>query len=217
MENFKTSNKGSATLFKNPILERLTRTHFLVPVILYFVMSAGVVVYSYFKTERSLQFIALLFVAGWFVFTLFEYLIHRFLFHFEANTPRQKEIKYKMHGVHHHYPKDKDRLAMPPLLSLLVAAVFYFLFLLIMGNSGYPFFAGFIMGYAAYLFIHYAVHRYRQPHNALRILWRHHSLHHYKSETTAFAVSNPFWDYVFGTLPDQKSIKKEDRERLPDE
>ncbi|MBS1763835.1 MAG: sterol desaturase family protein [Bacteroidetes bacterium] len=217
MENFKISNKGSATLFKNSFLEKLTRTNFIVPVLLYSIIGIVVFIYSARTFSMSIYQLLLLFFAGWLVFTLFEYLIHRFLFHFHADTEKQKELQYKIHGVHHHFPKDKDRLAMPVVLSLLLAAIFFFLFMILPGKSGYPFFAGFISGYAAYLFIHYAVHRYRQPHNMLNILWKHHSLHHYKSENTAFGVSNPLWDYIFGTLPEKKSIKKEDRERLPDE
>lgn len=217
MENFKVSNKGSATLFKNSFLERLTRTNFLVPVLLYSFTGVAVAVYAAWSLPLPVYALMLLFFAGWMVFTLFEYLIHRFLFHFEANTQKQKEMQYKIHGVHHHFPKDKDRLAMPVVLSLVLAAMFFFLFTFLLGKNGYPFFAGFIIGYAAYLYIHYAVHRYRQPHNFLSILWKHHSLHHYKSENTAFAVSNPLWDYVFGTLPPKKAIKKEDIERLPDE
>ncbi|QQR96639.1 MAG: sterol desaturase family protein [Bacteroidota bacterium] len=50
----------------------------------------------------------------------------------------------------------------------------------------------------------------------LSILWKHHSLHHYRSDNSAFSVSNPMWDYIFGTMPDKKSIQKGDKEKLPD-
>ncbi|MEZ5068552.1 MAG: sterol desaturase family protein [Bacteroidia bacterium] len=208
MENFKVSNKGSATLFKNSFLERLTRTNFLVPVLLYSFTGVAVAVYAAWSLPMPVYALMLLFFAGWMVFTLFEYLIHRFLFHFEANTQKQKEMQYKIHGVHHHFPKDKDRLAMPVVLSLVLAAMFFFLFTVLLGKNGYPFFAGFILGYAAYLYIHYAVHRYRQPHNFLSILWKHHSLHHYKSENTAFAVSNPLVGLCFRNFTSQKGNKK---------
>jgi sterol desaturase/sphingolipid hydroxylase (fatty acid hydroxylase superfamily) len=216
MEDYKVSNKGSATLFKNPILEKLTRTNFYVPVILFLVLGIAASAYGYLKMEITIVSTLLLYLGGVFVFSLVEYLIHRFLFHFEAHTPQQKELKYKIHGVHHHFPKDKDRLAMPPVMSLALASVFYLIFMITLGKYGYPFFGGFVSGYSVYLIIHYAVHRFRQPRNFLKILWKHHSLHHYRSEDTAFGVSNPMWDYLFGTLPDRKSIKIEDREQLPD-
>ena len=33
------------------------------------------------------------------------------------------KIQYMAHGVHHEFPKDKDRLAMPPLLSVTIATI----------------------------------------------------------------------------------------------
>ena len=216
MENREISNKGSATLFQNRLLERLTRTTFYFPVVLYLVIGMVTSVYCYFSLSIHILTIIGLFVTGVFIFTLVEYLIHRFVFHFKANTPRQHELKYKIHGVHHHYPKDKDRLAMPPLMSLTLAALSFLLYKWLFGNYGIALFSGFVSGYSIYLIIHYAVHRYRQPHNFLSILWKHHSLHHYRSDSSAFSVSNPMWDYIFGTMPDKKSIQKGDKEKLPD-
>lgn len=216
MENREISNKGSATLFQNRLLESLTRTTFYFPVVLYLIIGIISSIYCYFSLNIHVLTLIGLFVTGVFVFTLVEYLIHRFVFHFKANTPRQHELKYKIHGVHHHYPKDKDRLAMPPLMSLTLAALFFLLYKWLFGNYGIALFSGFVSGYSIYLIIHYAVHRYRQPHNFLSILWKHHSLHHYRSDNSAFSVSNPMWDYIFGTMPDKKSIQKGDKEKLPD-
>jgi len=216
MENRKISNKGSATLFQNRLLERLTRTTFYFPVILFLVVGVTTVLYCYLSLKINILSIVALYLAGLFAFTLVEYLIHRFIFHFKANTPGQELLKYKIHGVHHHYPKDKDRLAMPPFMSLTLAALFFLLYKWLFGNYGIAMFSGFVSGYSVYLIIHYAVHRYRQPHNFLSILWKHHSLHHYRSDNSAFSVSNPLWDYVFGTMPDKKTIQKGDKEKLPD-
>lgn len=216
MEHRKISNKGSATLFQNRLLESLTRTTFYFPVVLFFVIGLAVAFYSYLSLSLSILTIIVLFVSGVFIFTLVEYLIHRFLFHFKAETPKQQALKYNIHGVHHHYPKDKDRLAMPPVMSLTLATLFFLFFRFLFGDYGLPIFAGFVSGYSIYLIIHYAVHRYRQPHNFLSFLWKHHSLHHYKSEDSAFSVSNPLWDYVFGTMPNKKTVTAEDKAKLPD-
>ncbi|MBL0098047.1 MAG: sterol desaturase family protein [Bacteroidetes bacterium] len=67
-------------------------------------------------------------------------------------------------------------------------------------------FRGFAGGYSFYLLIHYAVHRYRPPKGILKFWWTHHALHHYKSDDAAFAVSNPFWDYLFGTMPNRRKL-----------
>lgn len=194
-------NKGTTSLFRNRFLEALTRTHFAIPVLLYLFMSVMLLFYTAVKTELSFWRVSYLFPLGMLVFSFVEYCIHRWVFHFNAKTERQKAFKYKVHGVHHEYPRDKDRLVMPPVLSILVALVFYGLFKLIMGDVVLLFFPGFLAGYSTYLLIHYAIHRLKPPANFLKILWTHHALHHYKSEDAAFGVSFPFWDYLFGTMP----------------
>ena len=145
--------------------------------------------------------IVILFPLGMVAFSLVEYLIHRFLFHFTPANEKQAQVKYSLHGVHHEFPRDKDRLAMPPLISLGVAGVFYLLFWLLLGDRVWLFFPGFVSGYSTYLIIHYAIHRFRPPANFLRYLWKHHSLHHYKSDDYAFSVSLPIWDVIFKTMP----------------
>lgn len=216
MEDYKISNKGTTTLFKNPILEGLTRTYFAVPVILFVVVGIVFASYSYFIKSVSAGITALLFCGGVFFFTLIEYLIHRFIFHFNAETEKEKHLKYKIHGVHHHYPKDKDRLVMPPVLSITISVIFFLIFYFTMNRYSFAFFGGFCTGYSLYLYIHYAVHRYRQPKNFLSFWWKHHSLHHYKNDERAFSVSNPLWDYLFGTMPDRKTVKLSELEKLPD-
>ncbi|MBL7926151.1 MAG: sterol desaturase family protein [Bacteroidia bacterium] len=206
---FEVNNKGSKTMFKNVVLEKLTRTHFLVPIVLYSVVSLYCM---WVANNGSIDLVwwmqLLLYVAGILIFTLVEYAIHRFVFHFNAETEQQQKIQYNIHGVHHEYPRDKDRLVMPPVISVFLALFFYFLFFFLSGKFHLPLFAGFIEGYCVYLFIHYAIHRFRTPKNFLKILWKHHSLHHYGKCDTAFAVSFPFWDYVFNTMPVSQKTKE---------
>lgn len=193
--------EGSQQLFNNPILERLTRTHIAIPLTLFSLISSGLIVYG--VQHGFLGFInaPLLFIAGLLLFTLIEYIMHRFLFHLEPHTDNQKKFAYTVHGVHHDYPKDKDRLAMPPPLSLLLSAAFFGLFYLIMGNFVFGFLPGFLMGYASYLGVHYMVHAYKPPKNFFKVLWVHHGIHHYKDDERAFGVSSPFWDVIFRTMP----------------
>lgn len=216
MENFKVSNTGTTSLFKNPVLEKLTRTNFTFPVILFLAVGIASSVYGTLNNYTSAWVTIFLYPGGIFFFTFIEYIMHRFVFHFNAVTEKEKEIKYKIHGVHHHFPKDKDRLVMPPILSIGLSVVFFGIFWLVSSNGVYAFWGGFLSGYSLYLIIHYSVHRFKQPKNFLSVLWKHHSLHHYRSDDSAFGVSNPMWDYIFKTLPPKKSIKKEELESLPD-
>jgi sterol desaturase/sphingolipid hydroxylase (fatty acid hydroxylase superfamily) len=199
MKDFKIRNEGTARLFDNPVLEKLTRTYFAFPVIMYFVLAAVSLAIGYFAQRQPPLRILYLFPLGMVFFSLVEYLIHRFLFHFNADTEKKKKLQYTLHGVHHEFPKDKDRLAMPPLVSILLATFFLVLFLLTMRADTWYFYSGFVAGYSVYLLIHYALHRYKPPRNVFRILWTHHARHHYQDMEGYYSVSFPFWDYLFGT------------------
>ena len=202
MQDSQLKKNDSARLFNNRFLEALTRTPFWLPIIFFYAVSAGILVF--YEFDLRLISVILLFIVGLLLFTLVEYLIHRFLFHFNAQTKKQKAILFTIHGVHHDYPKDKSRLVMPIVLSITLASVFFFIFKILIPGFYLIFFAGFIAGYSSYLFIHYSIHAFRPPKNIFRYFWKHHALHHYKSDDAAFAVSFPLWDYIFGTMPAEK-------------
>lgn len=193
--------KGTKRMFKNPILERLTRTHISVPLIVFSIYSGGLLYYSISVSQLAVWNVVGLFFAGLLTWTLVEYAAHRYIFHMSTHTSIRKKIQYTFHGVHHDYPKDKDRLAMPPLVSVTIATVLLFLFRIFMGDMTFAFLPGFLMGYSGYLFVHYITHAYPPPKNAFKVLWVNHGIHHYKAPDKAFGVSSPLWDYIFRTMP----------------
>ncbi|WP_268034299.1 sterol desaturase family protein [Algoriphagus sp. PAP.12] len=193
-------NFGSAQMFQNPILERISRTHIMIPITMFLVL-AGISIYYALKTSIGIGLGLLILFVGYISFTLVEYLMHKYFFHMEPNTPIKDKLQYSVHGVHHDYPKDKDRLAMPPFVSAAYAAIFYLVFKLIMGDFAYYFLPGFLIGYASYLGVHYIVHAFNPPKNFLKILWVNHAIHHYKDPDKAFGVSTPLWDMILGTMP----------------
>lgn len=146
-------------------------------------------------------------VIGLFLWTLAEYLLHRFVFHFRPHTPRQERIAFLVHGVHHAQPMVKTRLVMPPAVSLPLALLFYGLFWLAvglgLGARGWvaPLFAGFLFGYLAYDMLHYSIHHARRRGRLLAALRRHHLLHHTQVPVSRYGVSTPLWDAIFRTLP----------------
>lgn len=202
------NNKGQAKIFKNQYLEVLTKTRPWVIYSIYIPVSIFFVVYAWLQFHYSVKLIAVIFFTAIISWTLFEYLVHRFLFHFEASSSIGKRLVYIFHENHHDFPRDKSRLFMPPAPSILMALVVFFMFygisLLILGSEGYAmvFFSGFISGYLIYISIHFAIHSYAPP-KYLRILWRNHHLHHYKYPDKAFGVSSILWDKLFGTLPER--------------
>lgn len=200
MEN-KAKNTGTGKIFKNPILEKLTRTHISLPLIAFSVVSTYLLYTGVTEYSLNAFTVVVLFLAGTLAFTFVEYLMHRFLFHMAESTPIRKKVVYTMHGVHHDHPKDKDRLAMPVPLSLTISFVFFLLFRLVMGNLVWAFLPGFLMGYAGYLWIHFMVHTFQPPKNIFKFFWVHHGIHHYKQPERAFGVTTPIWDLVFRTMP----------------
>src|SRR5688500_13071529 len=106
----KIHNKGQARLFKNQYLEYMTKTHPLVIWGLYLPIIGFMIYFSYAGLGFSGLKIWLTFFTGMFLWSLFEYTIHRYVFHFFAESKRAKEIVYVIHGNHHEYPRDKERL-----------------------------------------------------------------------------------------------------------
>ncbi|MGV3657190.1 MAG: sterol desaturase family protein [Chitinophagaceae bacterium] len=209
----KIHNKGQAQLFKNPYLEMLTKANPLVIWSMYLPFIIGFPIYASSQLGFGAGRVALLFLGGMFFWTFFEYLAHRFAFHWIAESPRLQKFVYIMHGNHHHYPRDRDRLFMPPVPSIILAAGIFGIMYLSMGDYVFSFFPGFMLGYLLYASMHYAIHAWNPPFKWMKPLWRNHHLHHYKDEHKGFGVSSTFWDHVFGTMFDLKK-EKEDKTKV---
>jgi sterol desaturase/sphingolipid hydroxylase (fatty acid hydroxylase superfamily) len=208
----KIHNKGQAQIFKNQYLEYLTKTHPLVIWGLYLPVIVLFLFYSSYKFQFSFLQITLLFLAGTFFWTFFEYMMHRFVFHWTSDNPRIQRIGYVMHGNHHEFPRDKQRLFMPPVPSLIIASVVFGIMYFFMQSYTFSFFPGFIFGYLLYGSMHYAIHAWNPPFKWMKPIWRNHHLHHYKNDHQGFGVSTNFWDNVFGTgfdLNKEKENKEE--------
>lgn len=209
MQETNINNKGQARLFDNPFLEQLTKTRPWVIYSIYLPLIAFLLIYSHVKLNLSVGFIAMLFIAAMLSWTLVEYIAHRYIFHLHPKNKLGKRIIYIFHENHHEFPRDKMRLFMPPLPSIILASLLFGIFALgshlLTGtiDYAYVFFSGFFFGYLAYVSMHYAIHAFAPP-KALKALWRNHHLHHYKYPDKGFGVSSTFWDKVFGTVPENK-------------
>ena len=203
------SGKEPIRLFDSDFLEFFSHIHpavvffFWLPIIVFFLL------YSIFTTDTSASylFIPICYVIGLFLWTLMEYVLHRFLFHFKPRTKRQERISFLFHGVHHAQPMSKTRLVMPPAVSLLLAAVSFGLFALVIGlifNQWHwlaPVFSGLLSGYLTYDMLHYGMHHIQIRSKALKFVRKHHMQHHAKTPDMRFGVSSPLWDFVFRTYP----------------
>jgi sterol desaturase/sphingolipid hydroxylase (fatty acid hydroxylase superfamily) len=186
-------------MFENPMLERLSRIR-PATVLAAFI---PVVVFSLYKSIENaigIGFSAALFLAGMVFWTLFEYIFHRFIFHFMPSGKIQSRLQFIMHGVHHQHPRDKDRLVLPLTASIPLSVLLLWLYYLIMGKWAWAFFGGFVSGYMAYDMVHYAIHHFRIPNNPTwKAICAHHMAHHFEDTNRGFGVSSPLWDRVFRT------------------
>ncbi|MFZ9717892.1 MAG: hypothetical protein ACO3BD_00925 [Chitinophagaceae bacterium] len=139
----KVHNKGQARIFRNRYLEILTKTHPVVIMVMYVPLIIISVYYSAIHYEISSLRIFYLFIAGMFSWSLFEYLAHRYVFHFLSESDMGRRLVYVLHGNHHQYPRDKQRLFMPPVPSVLIAGILFSVFKLSMGNNAFVFFRAF--------------------------------------------------------------------------
>lgn len=211
----KIHNKGQAKLFQSDFMEMMTKTHPLVIWGMYAPLIMLMLMHGAGKLGYSLGHITIVFFFGMLCWTFFEYIMHRFAFHFVADSPRAQRFIYVLHGNHHEYPRDKERLFMPPVPSFIIASIFFCLFYFSMGNLVFMFFPGFVLGYLMYGTVHFAIHAWNPPYKWMKPLWRNHHLHHYKNEHRGFGVSTTLWDRVFGTMFDLTK-EKEDKQKVKD-
>lgn len=207
-KNFVSNKDETVRMFENDFIESLSKVHWTVPLWLYVPVVLYFLYRSFFSFELTVGTIVWYFIIGLFIWTLTEYVLHRFLFHFPAKSKFGKRIHFIFHGVHHDYPKDSKRLVMPPSISIPLAVAFYVLFFYIFGPVLVaPFFAGFIIGYIFYDITHYAIHHFNMKSKFWLMIKNHHMLHHYKHSDKGFGVSQPAWDYVFKTtFPEDKKV-----------
>jgi len=197
-KNFVSNKDESVVMFKNPLLDKLSRIHWSVPLILFAPVVLFFLGYSIFGLHLNLLVIVGLYIPGIIAWSFAEYILHRYAFHTELPGKLGKRIHFVIHGVHHDYPNDTHRLVMVPSLSIPLAFFFYFLFNLIMGATyTAPFFAGFVTGYLIYDMTHYAIHHYGFKSKYWLRLKVYHMRHHYQQPHRGYGVSSALWDAIF--------------------
>lgn len=200
----------SIRIFKNPLLERLTHVHPLTPLVMWAPV-IGVLIWRSL-TLHQISGLSLLLMAflGMLTWTLSEYFLHRYVFHFTPKTPFQKQLVFLIHGLHHDDPVDPTRLVMPPVPALFFASILFGLFRLLLGPIWVEaFFAFFLVGYLCYDYTHFAVHHFTPRTRFGKMVKQHHMIHHFVAPDLCWGVSSPLWDSVFGTTQAAHKQKKE--------
>ena len=133
------------------------------------------------------------FVSGVALWTLVEYVLHRFVLH---HVPYIKEA----HDAHH---QDQQALIGTPIwisLTIMVVFVLVPLNFLVEQHVAIGLACGLMFGHFWYGGVHHILHHWKiEPGTYLYRLKRHHMLHHHFDEKGNFGVTSNFWDVVFGT------------------
>jgi 4-hydroxysphinganine ceramide fatty acyl 2-hydroxylase len=151
----------SAPLFGN-FLEPLSKTPWWVVPTVWLPQVA----YGTYLSGRGLSTVGLTsyWITGLFIWTLVEYVLHRFLFHLDQHLPDNRAaltLHFLLHGIHHYLPMDRLRLVMPPTLFLALATPFWYLAHAVFfydWNAATAVFCGGIFGYVCYDLTHYFLH-----------------------------------------------------------
>ena len=172
-----------------------SKASYYADVIFYPVVVTGVVLADMVANGSAPRWFWLLTcLLGIFLWTLVEYLLHRFILH-------RLPIVMTLHAMHHSRPS--AYIGTPLWVSLLGFSCIAFLPLWWIGGfeiaNGIT--CGLIIGYVWYLLIHDAVHRWPLSDSSwIRKARLRHLRHHHTSEPSGnFGVTTDFWDGVFVT------------------
>lgn len=167
---------------------------------------------SYLETSLLMTLIS--FAVGVILWTFMEYSLHRFVFHMESFIPNSaifRTLHFIIHGVHHAFPMDHDRLVFPIVLAVPLYYLFFSMFSVVfpqMMLNGVS--AGVVGAYMMYDMGHYYLH-HAQPLQIVQYRKKYHMYHHYKDPDNGYGITQSWWDILFGTELDmsKKQPKKE--------
>jgi len=189
-------------MFDNRLLEALSRVHPVVPPLLYLPVVTVCLVVAIADKGLAPGAVIGVFGVGLLFWSFAEYVLHRFVFHFQPDTRWGRRLHFIIHGVHHDYPHDPMRLVMPPSVSVPLAILVFLGFRGLLGPEwSLPFFAGFLVGYLVYDMTHYHLHHHRSTNKLSLVLRRYHYRHHFQQSNRGFGVTTPLWDKLFRTFP----------------
>lgn len=167
------------------------------------------------RADFSWLQIVLLISSGIVSWTLIEYALHRYIFHFSARSAWGRKFVYAAHLSHHENPRATNRLFSGLVISVPVASAYLLLAWLTTGSlrAAAYLFTGLTAGYFCYEWLHFQAHHRRPRLRLLRYLRRYHLLHHYQTPEHRFGVSSPLFDVLLGTFRPVRKPRKLEAQR----
>ena len=108
--------RASPPMFESRVLDAFSRVHPSVPILIFTPVIVALAAWQ-LSFVGALETLGL-FAGGYALWTLFEYWLHRLVFHFEPDHGLGARMHWIIHGIHHEHPNDPLRLVMPPAVSI---------------------------------------------------------------------------------------------------
>lgn len=177
--------------------------HPIVPTLMFGGMAAGFVLLVQSFRPFTVVGLSAALLLGIFLWTLVEYTLHRFFFHYTPKKEPWRTIFSSLHLEHHRDTQNPGLILAPPTAALIYSVLIFGILYAVTWNWALSFLilAGIDLGYIFYEWVHFGVHRF----NWNRGLWgfykRYHFHHHFEQPTEGFGVTSPLWDFFFKTHP----------------
>lgn len=206
-------------LFDSALFEGFSRTKYYmipilwVPLVIYMIYSALTYNFpvaswmdKYIQINSpsfSIVMAILSFVSGLGLWTLLEYGLHRYCFHFEQRISENRYmiwLHFIIHGIHHTIPMDPDRLVFPPVLFVITFTLLFNVAKLVFAGALHSMLvAGVVLGYIGYDMTHYFIHHSTPNLKHFKEMKKYHHNHHYKDDKKGYGITQKFWDKMFDT------------------
>lgn len=172
------------------------------PTLLYGINSLIVSYLIVFYYHLRPSTIAFCFAVGILIWTMLEYVTHRYFLHWPASVPQWYPFAKYLHIGHHENSKDPFVFIIPVPFTLAVYLLIYGILHLITQRLDHTLaiMLGIMVSYLAFEWFHSVVHLSESP--APWLVWyrKYHYVHHFKDDSRHFGVTSPLWDFLFRTL-----------------
>jgi dihydroceramide fatty acyl 2-hydroxylase len=188
-------------MFESDFLEFFSKVHPAAPFVLWIPVVLGTISYALVTGLTDWRSAAVAVPLGVLSWQWMEYFIHKKLFHWQGIGPISRRFHDIVHGFHHKYPDDSDRLVMPLAVSISLGGLIGAgLTLLHRPDFTIPWWCGLVGGYVFYDFTHWSTH-FRKPLTRWGKKMRaHHMAHHFADIDSNFGISHRYIDGLMGTL-----------------
>ena len=179
--------------------------HPVMPFLVWLPLAFGIIGWGISRWGLSLEQVVLLALPALLLWSLLEYILHRWLFHPPQTGGILEAFARSTHGKHHDQPDHPALALVPPANAAIILLVLAVIFFLVLPGHVIAVFTGFfVLGYLFYEGVHLALHHCRLRTRLGRFLRNHHLSHHKVESEGNFGVSSPLWDWLLGTWTQSK-------------